>query len=109
MSTSPATCVRGHVLTDANTFVDSELVRRCRTCQRAAALASYHRRKQLKARAEATHCVRGHELAGDNLFIDARLQRVCRTCQRAAALASYHRRKQLNTEHVRPAARREVA
>jgi hypothetical protein len=97
------TCVRGHALTDENVFVDSELVKRCRTCQRVSALASYHRRKRLRPRVAPTHCVRGHELAGDNLVIDARLQRVCRTCQRATALASYHSRKRLHTEHVRNA------
>lgn len=76
------TCSKGHPYEGDNYYV-RDGIRVCRVCRRAAAIASYQRRRVPKP--PKTHCPSGHPYAGENLVIGKKGERICRECGRTRA------------------------
>ncbi len=71
-------CIQGHALVGENLYYEGN-GKRCRTCARRKATASYHRRRHgiLSAR---THCPQGHPYDLLNTRIRSTGERTCRIC-----------------------------
>ena len=96
-----ASCPRGHLYDEANTYVDPAGGRKCRRCireakarmrldaskkarEREVARASYHRNKgdRLPPTGERTHCPKGHPYDDANTYLTSNGGRGCRECRR---------------------------
>ena len=84
-------CIRGHLFTHENTYIDSSGSRHCRACKRVTdkfwdKVRRGEAQPSKNTNRDKTECKRGHALTGDNVYIvvykDGHTQRQCKTCNK---------------------------
>jgi len=96
-------CDSGHEFTEANTYVDPDGGRECKTCRHNSSTAWMAVHNPGVRHGTETHCPSGHEYAGPNLIITPNGGRACRECKREWN-REYMRRKRAAVKAARLAA-----
>ncbi|MFJ4738737.1 HNH endonuclease signature motif containing protein [Streptomyces sp. NPDC088775] len=85
-------CIRGHELSEENTYVRSNGARLCRQCT----LSQQQRKRDAKPpKPERQFCRRGHRMTDENTYHYGN-RRVCRQCKRDADKAAYWQKRREN-------------
>ena len=86
-------CPKGHPYDDANTYVNPQGSRKCRTCRTEA-----DRLVKERSTAARKTCKNGHPLEGDNVLLCKNGTRKCRTCDAGRAAAAAERLRQRHAD-----------